>query len=138
MAGSPRRCAASAQAWRRETGQGGSRSPSPRSVLDGPWRPILSSMSMAATVPVRRRHHGAGYHSTDARLPSRAPSMSRPPLRVGVLGAGTVGSAVLDGLLHHADRLVTADGAPLKVVAVAVRDVARSRGDGLTADLLTD
>jgi homoserine dehydrogenase len=61
--------------------------------------------------------------------------MSRPPLRVGVLGAGTVGSAVLDGLLHHADRLVTADGAPLTVVAVAVRDCGeepRGRADGPT------
>jgi len=64
--------------------------------------------------------------------------MSRPPLRVAVLGAGTVGGAVLDGLLHHADRLVTADGPALTVVAVAVRDVAKSRSDGLTADLLTD
>jgi homoserine dehydrogenase len=64
--------------------------------------------------------------------------MSRPPLRVAVLGAGTVGGAVLDGLLQHADRLMTADGAPLTVVAVAVRDVNKARPDGLTADLLTD
>jgi homoserine dehydrogenase len=64
--------------------------------------------------------------------------MSRSPLRVAVLGAGTVGGAVLDSLLHHPDRIVSADGAPLAVVAVAVRDVARSRGDGLTGDLLTD
>src|SRR6478672_12182198 len=67
----------------------------------------LTRVGGPPTVPVRRRHHGAGYHSTDARLPSRAPSMSRPPLRVAVLGAGTVGGAVLDRLLHHADRLVT-------------------------------
>ena len=64
--------------------------------------------------------------------------MSRPPLRVAVLGAGTVGGAVLDGLLQHGDRLVTADGAPLTVVAVAVRDVTKGRGDSLTGDLLTD
>jgi homoserine dehydrogenase len=64
--------------------------------------------------------------------------MSRAPLRVAVLGAGTVGGAVLDSLLHHPDRLVSADGSPLEVVAVAVRDVARTRGDGLTGDLLTD
>ena len=64
--------------------------------------------------------------------------MSRPPLRVAVLGAGTVGGAVLDGLLHHPDRLVTADGSPMTVVAVAVRDVGKSRDDGLGPDLLTD
>ena len=64
--------------------------------------------------------------------------MSRPPLRVAVLGAGTVGGAVLDGLLHHPDRLTTADGSPVTVVAVAVRDVGKSRDDGLGPDLLTD
>jgi homoserine dehydrogenase len=64
--------------------------------------------------------------------------MSRSPLRVGVLGAGTVGGAVLDSLLHHPDRLVSADGSPLAVVAVAVRDVARTRDDGLAGDILTD
>ncbi|HSL77427.1 MAG TPA: homoserine dehydrogenase, partial [Candidatus Limnocylindrales bacterium] len=64
--------------------------------------------------------------------------MSRPPLRVAVLGAGTVGGAVLDGLLHHPDRLVTSDGSPVTVVAVAVRDVGKSRDDGLGPDLLTD
>jgi homoserine dehydrogenase len=64
--------------------------------------------------------------------------MSRSPLRVGVLGAGTVGGAVLESLLHHPDRLVSADGSPLAVVAVAVRDVARTRGDGLAPDILTD
>ena len=64
--------------------------------------------------------------------------MSRPPLRVAVLGAGTIGGAVLDGLLRHADRLPTADGAPLTVVAVAVRDMAKARPEGLIVDLLTD
>jgi homoserine dehydrogenase len=64
--------------------------------------------------------------------------MSRPPLRVAVLGAGTVGGAVLEGLLQHADRLSTADGPPLTVVAVAVRDVDKARPDGLRGDLLTD
>jgi homoserine dehydrogenase len=63
--------------------------------------------------------------------------MSRPPLRVAVLGAGTVGGAVLDGLLHHADRLASADGSPLSVVAVAVRDVDKAR-NGLSASLLSD
>ena len=64
--------------------------------------------------------------------------MSRPPLRVAVLGAGTVGGAVLDGLLHHPERLATADGPPFAVVAVAVRDLGKARDDGLAGDLLTD
>jgi homoserine dehydrogenase len=41
-------------------------------------------------------------------------------------------------LLHHPDRLVTADGSPVTVVAVAVRDVDKARGNGLSAFLLTD
>ena len=64
--------------------------------------------------------------------------MSRPPLRVAVLGAGTVGGAVLDGLTHHPERLVTADGRPITLRAVAVRDLDKARGNGLPTDLLTD
>jgi homoserine dehydrogenase len=74
----------------------------------------------------------------DARPPSRPRSVSRPPLRVAVLGAGTVGGAVLDGLLHHPDRLVTADGPPFVVTAIAVRDLDKARGNGLSPFLLTD
>jgi homoserine dehydrogenase len=57
---------------------------------------------------------------------------------VAILGAGTVGGAVLDGLLHHPERLVTADGPPFVVAAVAVRDVDKARGNGLSPFLLTD
>jgi homoserine dehydrogenase len=64
--------------------------------------------------------------------------VSRPPLRVAVLGAGTVGGAVLDALTHHPDRLVTADGQPVVLTAVAVRDLDRARGNGIPTDLLTD
>jgi homoserine dehydrogenase len=64
--------------------------------------------------------------------------VSRPPLRVAVLGAGTVGGAVIDGLTHHPDRLMTADGAPIELAAVAVRDLGRARGNGLPAGMLTD
>jgi homoserine dehydrogenase len=55
-----------------------------------------------------------------------------------MLGAGIVGRAVADGLLAHADRLVTADGAAITLVGVAVRDLDRARAAGLRADLLTD
>jgi homoserine dehydrogenase len=64
--------------------------------------------------------------------------MSHPPLRVGLLGAGTVGGAVVDGLLAHADRLTASDGRPIALTAIAVRDLDRARGNGLPGELLTD
>lgn len=74
----------------------------------------------------------------DARLPSQARPVSRSPLRVAVLGAGTVGGAVLDGLTNHPERLASDDGRPITLTAVAVRDLDRARGFGFPADLLTD
>lgn len=64
--------------------------------------------------------------------------VTRPPLRVGVLGAGTVGRAVVDGLTNHPERLVATDGAPLRLAGIAVRDLDRARLAGLPAELLTD
>lgn len=64
--------------------------------------------------------------------------MSRAPLRVAVLGAGTVGREVVGALRTHADELAAADGAPLVLAGVAVRDVDRARAGGIPADLLTD
>ena len=64
--------------------------------------------------------------------------MSRSPLRVGMLGAGTVGGAVVAGLREHPERLATADGAPLALAGIAVRDLSRAREAPLPADLLTD
>jgi homoserine dehydrogenase len=57
--------------------------------------------------------------------------MSRAPIRVVVLGAGTVGRAVIDGLVARGDRLAAADGARLQLVGIAVRDLARGREPGL-------
>ena len=51
--------------------------------------------------------------------------MSRAPLRVAVLGAGTVGMAVIRAFAAFPERLAPADGAPLQLVGVAVRDLAR-------------
>ena len=64
--------------------------------------------------------------------------MSRPPLRIAMLGAGTVGRAVIDELNDHPERRQSSDGRPLALTGVAVRDVARARDAGLDADLLTD
>lgn len=64
--------------------------------------------------------------------------MSEPPLRVAVLGAGTVGGAVIERLIGLADRLAAANGRSVELTAVAVRDLDRARGDGIPSGLLTD
>jgi homoserine dehydrogenase len=64
--------------------------------------------------------------------------MSRAPLRVAVLGAGTVGREVVRAFETLADRLAPVDGAPLTLIGVAVRDLDRARSAGLPAGLLTD
>ena len=64
--------------------------------------------------------------------------MSRAPLRVAVLGAGTVGGEVVRGLLELGDRLAPADGGRLELAAVAVRNLAAARERGLPSGLLTD
>jgi homoserine dehydrogenase len=64
--------------------------------------------------------------------------MERPVVRVGVIGAGFVGSALVqllsDASRHHA--LVDAATAPLELVGVAVRDVNKPR-PGIDSRLLT-
>ena len=57
--------------------------------------------------------------------------MSRPPLRIAMLGAGTVGRAVIDELTDHPERRQSADGRPLSLAGVAVRDVDRARESGV-------
>lgn len=64
--------------------------------------------------------------------------MSRPPLRVAMLGAGTVGGAVVAWVLAHPDRLATTDGSGIAIAGIAVRDLARARSAGIPSDLLTD
>jgi homoserine dehydrogenase len=60
------------------------------------------------------------------------------PLRVVVLGAGTVGREVVRGLLDAPERLTPADGAALRLVGVAVRDVEAARARGIPDELLGD
>ncbi len=64
--------------------------------------------------------------------------MSRAPLRVGLLGGGTVGGAVASAFAEFPERLAPADGAPLVLAAIAVRDLVAARARGLPAELLTD
>lgn len=64
--------------------------------------------------------------------------MSPAPLRVALLGAGTVGREVARALLERGSELTAADGAPLVLTGIAVRDVDRARAAGLPSELLTD
>ena len=64
--------------------------------------------------------------------------MSGARLRVGVLGAGTVGREVVRALLVRPDDLRASDGATLELTAVAVRDPARAAAAGVPAELLSD
>jgi homoserine dehydrogenase len=60
------------------------------------------------------------------------------PLRVGLLGAGTVGSAVARAFLDDPDRLAPFGGARLVLAGVAVRDTIRAAAAGIPEELLTD
>ncbi|HSK51698.1 MAG TPA: homoserine dehydrogenase [Clostridia bacterium] len=64
--------------------------------------------------------------------------MSRAPVRVAVLGAGTVGGEVVRGLRELGERLAPFDGGRLELTAIAVRDVDAARERGLPIELLTD
>jgi homoserine dehydrogenase len=64
--------------------------------------------------------------------------MSVQPLRVGVIGAGTVGREVVRAFLERSPRLAPADGASLVLAGVAERDVARATAFGIPEALLTD
>ena len=64
--------------------------------------------------------------------------MSGARLRVGVLGAGTVGGEVVRALLERPDDFHPSDGASLELTAVAVRDPGRATAAGVPAELLSD
>jgi len=63
--------------------------------------------------------------------------VSERVVRIGLLGCGTVGAAVVTMLEQHADDIALRTGCRLKVTRVAVRDAERDRGVGLPADIFT-
>ena len=58
-------------------------------------------------------------------------------IRVGLLGAGSVGSQVARLLLEHGDELTQRVGARLELVGIAVRDVDARRDVDLPRELFT-
>ena len=60
--------------------------------------------------------------------------MTARPLGVGLLGLGTVGSAVARAFAERSRRIDAAAGRPLALVAAVVRDPSRAR-DGSTASI---
>jgi homoserine dehydrogenase len=60
------------------------------------------------------------------------------PLRVGVIGAGTVGREVVRAFLERSPRLAPADGRPLVLAGIAEKFTERTIANGIPADLLTD
>lgn len=76
------------------------------------------------------------YHSADVHV--RLASSMTAPLRVAVLGAGTVGREVIRALLERPGSLTAADGAPLTLIGAAVRDIRRAVRGGVPESLLTD
>jgi len=63
---------------------------------------------------------------------------TRTPLRVAVLGAGTVGGSVVRAMLDRPEKLAPFDGRHLVLVGVAELDFARAVARGIPAGLLTD
>ncbi len=90
-------------------------------------------------MPGRTRYHSPDDRDGAIERRSRDPVLTnRPPLRVAILGAGTVGREVLRGLTERGPRIGAGAGQPIAVIGIAVRDLDRARGRGLPASLLTD
>jgi homoserine dehydrogenase len=60
-----------------------------------------------------------------------------PEVRIGMLGCGTVGSAVARMLAEHGDDIERRAGVRLRIERVAVRDVGKARDGSIAADAIT-
>jgi homoserine dehydrogenase len=63
---------------------------------------------------------------------------TRAPLRIAVLGTGTVGGSVVRAILGRPEMLAPFDGSRLVLAGVAEKDFARAAALGIPADLVTD
>ncbi|HYP23205.1 MAG TPA: homoserine dehydrogenase [Actinomycetota bacterium] len=66
-----------------------------------------------------------------------APAPLERPVRIGLLGCGTVGGATASILLRHASDLEQRTGVPVELRRVAVRDASRERGVELPEGSIT-
>ncbi|MFX0538068.1 homoserine dehydrogenase [Ornithinimicrobium sp. Y1847] len=88
---------------------------------------------MTKATEVSTQAEGTSTQSADRSTQAGAGA----PVRVAVLGAGTVGAAVVRRLQERSDLYAARLGRPLELVGVAVRDLERER-DGVDRSLLTD
>ena len=66
--------------------------------------------------------------------PTAVPSRN---VKVGLLGCGIVGGALVHLISERADAIEAASGIRLEVTSIAVRSTSRDRGDGIDVTLLT-
>ncbi len=64
--------------------------------------------------------------------------MSQEPIKVGMIGLGTVGGGVARLLWHEQDRVARRSGRPVELVRVAVLDVDKHRDIEVPAGILTN
>ena len=64
--------------------------------------------------------------------------MPQPPLNLGLIGLGTVGTGVAKILTEHAERMTRHAGREIRLRKVVVRDKSKQRGIDLPAELITD
>src|ERR1019366_891253 len=76
----------------------------------------------------------AGPAGRNARV---VDSAAMNPIRIGLLGCGTVGGGVVQLLRANADYLAQSVGAPLEVVSVLIRDTEKERVPDLDRARLT-
>jgi homoserine dehydrogenase len=64
--------------------------------------------------------------------------MNMTPLRVAIIGLGTVGTGVAKILLEHPDRMIRQTGRPIELKKAIVRDLSRPRDITLPESVLSD
>lgn len=59
-------------------------------------------------------------------------------LKIGLMGLGTVGTGVVRIVQKHQEDLQRQIGCPVEIVKILVRDIAKERAVGVSADILTE